>query len=366
MTPIYIFLIVVSCTFTIIGLILAVCFIKPYPRTNLKKIILPSPSTTTLTKLPIKEKNTPPCLFEVDAVVTWVDSTDSQWVDAKQYYSQIKNPNQLAEGKQSFRFENVGELYYCLKGIQTYLPWIRTVHLVTMRPQRPPYLNEFPKVRVVHHDEIFEVYDSLPTFNSNAIETSLYRIAGLADHFIYFNDDFFIGKPLTKNFFFIPEGQPQMYNRNHINIYQQSNHSMLKDYGLDFISTAPAHQAIPLKKEYFETTWTSFPVQLMKTQKTRFREENDIWIIGLIFQMYDMGWFGSVRSQKMISSNQLLIFMTNYTPDKIKLKLKNYEQNKIYPALICICINDIKLEDEFHQHIWNKFTSIYRIGLESK
>ncbi len=305
-------------------------------------------------------------LFEVDAIITWVDSTHPQWLSEKRYYGKTKNPNQLSEGLQTFRFENIGELYYCLKGIQIYLPWIRTVYLVTMRPQRPPYLAEFPKVKVVHHDEIFEVYNSLPTFNSNAIETSLYCIDGLAEHFIYFNDDCFIGKPLTKNFFFTPEGQPRMYNRNHINIYQESNHAMLSDYGLGFIPVAPAHQATPLKKEYFEIIWSSFPDPLTNTQKSRFREEDNIWIIGLIFQLYNMGWFGSVPSciSKKPNNPHLLIFMTFSTPDKIESKLKRYEHTKNHPALICI--NDIKLDNKFHQYIWKKFTSLYEKGLQQK
>jgi len=310
---------------------------------------------------PIAE-DTRPCLFEVDAVVTWVDHTDLQWTASKQHHSQIKNPNRLEEGLKSFRFDSVGELYYCLKGIQTYLPWIRTVYLVTMRPQKPSYLDEFPKVKVVHHDEIFEVGDSLPTFNSNAIETSLYRIAGLTEHFIYFNDDCFIGKPLSKNFFFTPEGQPWMYNRNHINIYQQSNHEMLIDYGLAFTPSAPAHQAIPLKKEYFETIWSNFPDPLMKTQKSRFREEGNIWMVGLVFQLYQIGWFDVPSCIIKADNLHLLIFMTLYTPDKIKLKLHHYEYDKTIPALICI--NDVKLDNRFHLFIWRQFTSIYEKKLK--
>lgn len=354
-------LIVVTCIFIIVGLILTFC-IKISPQRRFYK---QKPNTTYLTKKrPPPPPDDQPCLFEVDAVVTWVNSTDPQWMSENQYYSQIKNPNQLGEGFHPFRFESIGELYYCLKGIQIYLPWIRTVYLVTMRPQRPPYLTKFPKVKVVHHDEIFKDYNSLPTFNSNAIEINLHRIPGLAEHFIYFNDDCFIGKPLTKNFFFAPEGQSRMYRRKHINIYQQSNHSMLEDYGFDFTPIAPSHQATALKKEYFKTAWTDFPESLMKTQKTRFREEDNIWIVGLISQLYEMGWFGfPVCIYEKVNPNNphLLIFMSFNNPKKIEFKLKRYEQNKTRPALICI--NDIKLQDEFHRNMWNVFTSIYEKNL---
>ena len=359
MTPLCILIVVVTSIFIIVGIILTFC-VQHHRSRN--KFHPKNSSAVYLTKTgtPPIDDDGQPCLFEVDAVVTWVDSTDPKWVDAKQYYSQIKNPNQLPQGIQSFRFENVGELYYCLKGIQIYLPWIRTVYLVTMRPQQPLYLTEFPKVRVVHHDEIFEDYDSLPTFNSLAIETSLHRIDGLAEHFIYFNDDCFIGKPLTKNFFFTSEGQTRMFKRNTINIYQESTHKMLEDYGFDFTPTAPAHHATPLKKEYFETVWTNFPHSLIKTQTSRFRESHDIWMVGLIFQGYKMGWFGPsihIYERGDPTNPHLLIFMSFTDSKKIEKKMNRYAHNKNHPALICI--NDVKLEDEFHTHIWRKFISIY-------
>ena len=88
-----------------------------------------------------------------------------------------------------------GELYYCLQGITTYLPWIRHIWLVTMRPQRPTYVNQFPKVRVIHHDQIYTNSNWLPTFNSQSIETQLANIPGLSEHFLYFNDDSWVGRP---------------------------------------------------------------------------------------------------------------------------------------------------------------------------
>ena len=49
------------------------------------------------------------------------------------------------------------------------------------------------KLELVHHRVIFKDYEKfLPTFNSLSIETLLHRIPGLAEHYIYFNDDFFL------------------------------------------------------------------------------------------------------------------------------------------------------------------------------
>lgn len=42
----------------------------------------------------------------------------------------------------------------------------------------------------------------MPTFNSHAIEINIHKIEGLAEHFVYFNDDTFINSPLEPEFFF--------------------------------------------------------------------------------------------------------------------------------------------------------------------
>ena len=63
------------------------------------------------------------------------------------------------------------------------------------------------KVHLVNHSEIFANHGAaLPTFNSLAIETFLWNIAGLSDRFIYFNDDVFLTAPCEKSDFFSPSG----------------------------------------------------------------------------------------------------------------------------------------------------------------
>ena len=53
--------------------------------------------------------------------------------------------------------------------------------------------------------------DALPTFNSHAIEASLHHIDGLAEHFVYFNDDMFVGRPLRPEPFFTPNGLARVF-----------------------------------------------------------------------------------------------------------------------------------------------------------
>ena len=58
-------------------------------------------------------------------------------------------------------------------------------------------------VEVVDHTIIFASFeDCLPTFNSKSIEAMLWRIPGLAEYFLYFNDDCFLVKYSSPKDFF--------------------------------------------------------------------------------------------------------------------------------------------------------------------
>lgn len=68
------------------------------------------------------------------------------------------------------------------------MPWIRTVHLVVSNIEQAPAWLDQSKVHVVLHEDIIPE-QLLPTFNSTTIEMYLHEIPGLAEHFIYSNDD---------------------------------------------------------------------------------------------------------------------------------------------------------------------------------
>ena len=61
-------------------------------------------------------------------------------------------------------------------------------------------LNASKLVWIKHQEYIPAEY--LPTFSANPIELSLHRISELSEKFVYFNDDFFLLKPIQKSHFF--------------------------------------------------------------------------------------------------------------------------------------------------------------------
>ncbi|MBB6170171.1 glycosyltransferase involved in cell wall biosynthesis [Nocardiopsis mwathae] len=151
--------------------------------------------------------------FPIDAVFTWVDGGDPKW--RKRLESALEESGRSAsesvDAAEEYRFTNSDELRYALRSIAMFAPWIRRIHLVT-DDQVPAWLNTaHPRIVVVSHRQLFGGRGALPTFNSHAIETQLHHIEGLSEQFLYFNDDFFLGRPLRPGKFFHPDGTAMFF-----------------------------------------------------------------------------------------------------------------------------------------------------------
>lgn len=135
-------------------------------------------------------------LVNIDFVVTWVDGGDPAWQADKAKYT----PNQGSDTRAE-RYRDWDQLKYWFRGVEKFAPWVRKIHFVTWG-HVPSWLDTSnPKLHIVNHrDYIPEEY--LPTFNADTIELFMHRIEGLAEHFVYFNDDCFCIAPLTPDHFF--------------------------------------------------------------------------------------------------------------------------------------------------------------------
>jgi hypothetical protein len=138
---------------------------------------------------------------EIDFVITWVDGSDEKWLAEKRRYTQ-----EVAEDGRNQRYRDWGILQYWFRGVEKFAPWVRKIHFVTWG-HLPKWLDTSnPKLHIVRHEDFIPA-EYLPTFNSNAIEMFLHRIPGLAEHFVYFNDDMFPVRELKQEDFFI-DGKP--------------------------------------------------------------------------------------------------------------------------------------------------------------
>ena len=144
--------------------------------------------------------------FPIDIVYTWVDGSDPEW-RSRRLAVQGKAEEQVSgiAGTHESRWDHFDELRYSLRSVEQYAPWVRHIYLVTDR-QRPRWLRDTPRLTIVDHADIFQAYVKRPCFNSHVIESQLHRIPGLSEHFIYFNDDVLLLKPLRTDSFFHTTG----------------------------------------------------------------------------------------------------------------------------------------------------------------
>jgi hypothetical protein len=146
----------------------------------------------------------------IDAVITWVDGNDQGHLEKMEPYLEASVRGRMP-GAHSTRFASVNEIRYCVMSVLKFAPFVRSIFIVT--DDQDPGLDEdirtfFPEkegsVRIVNHREIFRDYEQyLPTFSSRTIENMIWRISGLADNFIYFNDDTFLIREMRPEDWFI-------------------------------------------------------------------------------------------------------------------------------------------------------------------
>lgn len=248
--------------------------------------------------------------MDIDFVITWVDMNDPKWqTDFSKYSGRKENTK---NGVSEARFRDNGFLRYWFRGVEKFAPWVRRIHFVTSG-QKPEWLDESnPKINLVNHkDYIPEEF--LPTYNSVVIERYIHRIPGLADHFVYFNDDFYIINTIAPTRFF-RNGMPcdiaaflynpswsQWYKRIKNNLKIINRHFdkrevmrrdrdkwfhksygskarwnyLLKPYG-KFITLRTPHNAQPYLKSTFEEVWAVAGKELTETSVNRFRALNDL------------------------------------------------------------------------------------------
>jgi len=138
----------------------------------------------------------------IDFVITWVDDMDPIWKSKKEAYFN----NKLNTGNTVARYRDWDLLKYWFRGVEKNAPWVRNIFFVT-DDQKPKWLNlDHPKLIWMKHTD-FIPNEYLPTFNANAIEWNLYRIYGLSEQFVYFNDDMFLINQVSPTDFFV-EGKP--------------------------------------------------------------------------------------------------------------------------------------------------------------
>lgn len=140
---------------------------------------------------------------KIDFVILWVDGSDIEWLnEKKQYDKSIVDASSCAA-----RFRDWDNLQYWFRGVERFAPWVNRVFFITWG-HIPKWLDkDHPKLRIIKHTD-FIPQEYLPTYNSNAIELNLHRIADLSEQFVLFNDDMFLIRATKEKDFFV-KGKPR-------------------------------------------------------------------------------------------------------------------------------------------------------------
>ena len=231
--------------------------------------------------------------MDIDLVYLWVNGNDPQWL-AKRNACIGKTEEKSAVNCDG-RYADNDELKYSLRSIEKYAPWLRRIFIVTDN-QVPVWLDTSnARVRIVDHKEIMPDV-CLPCFNSAVIEHFLYKIPGLAEHFIYANDDMFINKPVTPETFFGKAGLPIVrFNRrpfrkwtllfkekvqgkrlsNYVQTIRNSAELVEKKYG-KYYGGKTHHNIDAYLRSDYEHAAKVFEDEIRTTLPNHVRSENDI------------------------------------------------------------------------------------------
>jgi hypothetical protein len=289
----------------------------------------------------------------VDVVIAWVDGRDPKHrAKRKRYLADPggdAKPERVATDER--RFSDNEEIRFCLRSIRNYAPWVRTIWLVT-DDQVPAAIDrrkaEQDNVRIVDHREIFRGYERmLPTFNSRAIETMLWRIDGLADRFLYLNDDMMLVGPAEPTDFYSNEGKVKLRGRwSSWNDQVDKGNSFNgggKLLGAEMLGYPPerffssAHVIYPVLRPAMEQLFDQFKPAFLANAEYRFRNRRQFWPISA----HDHLLLKSERA-RVVKPRNTAHFSVRYcltaSPDALEARLRQLSDGTMRIA----CINHLE------------------------
>ena len=311
---------------------------------------------------------------EIDAVITWVDGSDPAY--------QSRHKDQLGK-RRDFKkqFMQEDEIVLCVSSIIKFAPFIRKVFIVT--DGQSPNLNEIrrfvatDKISIIDHKEIFEGFESfLPTFNIRSIDALLYKIKGLSEKFIYFNDDMFLIKNSSASDWF--ENNKAVLTGNWAKTYNTQPLKKIANTVKNILKIRPSYNAgqsmaaniAGFDKEYFKSYhcgrpqvksiikrfYDNNPGLLRKQLSYKFRSINQ-------YIPYSLCWHLLIKDAKYkVAPKQRHIEIEkirNYSPVKLKKTLINLDKNEDLKFLNIQDLNYTSKEtiEIFKNWFYSKLTS---------
>lgn len=272
----------------------------------------------------------------MDAVITYVNGNDPVWLKDYQTY--------VCQDITEKRFRDWGSLRYWLRGIETFMPFIKNVFLVVSHEsQIPAWVNREQVRMVLHKDFIPQKY--LPTFNSNTIEMHLHRINGLAEEYLYFNDDMFPVAPCKATDFFRDNKIVIHFSKHRWdgNMYKKicRNSDYLAKDILSLPHTAcfvrPQHICSPMLKSVCEDVYKQIGSRI-EDSATRIRTSKNCTQYLFLDYLYYQGLVIDER----ISCKHISIALAS---------TKSLQKHITQPKRNLVCINDVRVSAKRYEKL---------------
>ena len=316
----------------------------------------------------MKENSTP-----IDIVIAWVDGSDPELHKKRLKYLD-SNEKDLIPGANPTRFHSLNEISYCVLSILKFAPFVRKIFIVTdkQNPNIDSVVRQyFPErvydIQIVDHSEIFEGFeDYLPTFNSICISNMLWRIKGLSNQFVYFNDDVFLVKHLKPSVWFqnnrpvlrgkwmfppyerlIRDGLKSFFQSTilgkqtkRVSSFQVNQWNAALLHGFKFRYFLSGHTPLALDKKRLKDYFTLHPEILKENLKYRFRKYSQFNTVALANHLEYINGNGN-----LVSSQAIYAQPNNRKGNYLDRKFKQSESEDI----LFLCIQSLELASKADQ-----------------
>ena len=320
---------------------------------------------------------------KIDFVILWVDDRDPKWIQERNIYSP---QNTFLVDNSDARYRDWETLKYWFRGVEKFAPWIHKIYFITCG-HIPQWLNlAAPKLKHVRHSDYIPK-EFLPTFSSHPIELNINRLEGLSEHFVYFNDDTFICKPITPELFYrggkpvhqarlhaIRPGKvgaimPHIYLNaveiinEHFDMHKVLKYNHKKWYSISkngiktvlenrycsqyqmFPGFGNEHLPVPILKSTMDKVWNLEPDRLEDTCRHRFRDVRDV--SQFVFRYWQL-------ASGNFEPEQLNKLGAHFTIKSDKQNVMELCKTLVSGKYSLLCLNDADQIDNNEDFLWAK------------
>ncbi|WP_318280148.1 stealth family protein [Streptomyces griseoloalbus] len=291
--------------------------------------------------------------FPVDVVYTWVDGDEPEMRAKRARYQERGIAEILDKETNASRYTSHDELKYSLRSLAMYADFVRHVYIVT-DGQTPHWLDDrAPGITVVDHRDIFPP-DVLPVFNSHAIETRLHHIPGLSEHYLYLNDDVFVGRRVTAEHFFhgsglmkipvsplkIGVGKPHAEETATNSASKNVRRLLFEKFGR-MTTNNFMHTPLPQQRETLRVLEELFPQDVGRTTASRFRSPQDIAMTAPLLYQY------ALTTGRGVPGKYSFRYVNISRPDAER-RLAELRRNRRFDFF---CLNDVDVPPEERERV---------------